>query len=58
MRQVGKGHVVYFPWDIDRLYWEVMAEDHANLLRNAFDWATDEPRPVEVTGPGMFDVTA
>src|SRR6185437_14530191 len=57
MRQVGKGRVVYFPWDIDRLYWEVMAEDHAKLLRNALDWAIDEPRPVEVTGPGMFDVT-
>jgi hypothetical protein len=57
MRQVGQGRVVYFPWDIDRLYWEVMAEDHGKLLRNAFDWATDEPHPVEVTGPGMFDVT-
>jgi hypothetical protein len=56
-RQVGKGRVVYFPWDIDRLYWEVMAEDHGRLLRNALDWATDEARPVEVAGLGMFDIT-
>ena len=57
MRQAGKGRVVYFPWDIDRLYWEVMAQDHALLLRNAVEWAANEPRPVEVTGLGMFDVT-
>ena len=58
LRQVGKGRVLYFPWDIDRLYWEVMAEDHGKLLRNALEWALNEPRPVEVTGLGMFDVTA
>jgi len=57
MRQVGKGRVVYFPWDIDRLYWEVMAQDHGRLLRNAVEWATNEARPVDVTGLGMFDVT-
>jgi hypothetical protein len=58
MRQVGSGRVVYFPWDIDRLYWEVMAEDHGKLFRNAVEWATNEARPFEVTGPGLFDVTA
>ena len=57
-RQIGKGRVVYFPWDIDRLYWEVMAQDHGILLRNAVEWAVNEARPVEVTGLGMFDVTA
>jgi len=57
LRQVGKGRVVYFPWDIDRLYWEVMAQDHGILLRNAVDWATNEARPVTVIGLGMFDVT-
>ena len=57
MRQIGKGRVVYFPWDIDRLYWEVMAQDHGVLLRNAVEWATNEARPVEVTGLGMFDIT-
>jgi hypothetical protein len=57
-RQIGKGRVVYFPWDIDRLYWEVMAQDHGILLRNAVEWAMNEARPVEVTGLGMFDVTA
>jgi hypothetical protein len=57
LRQVGKGRVVYFPWDIDRLYWDVMAQDHGILLRNAVDWVTNEARPVDVTGLGMFDVT-
>jgi hypothetical protein len=58
MNEAGGGRVVYFPWDIDRVYWEVMAYDHALLLRNAIEWATNEPAPVRVKGLGMFDVTA
>jgi hypothetical protein len=56
-REVGRGRVVYFPWDIDRTFWEVLSPDHGKLLRNAVDWATNEPRPVTVTGQGLFDVT-
>jgi len=48
---------VYFPWDIDRVYWDVMVDDHGRLLRNAIDWALDEERPVTVSGPGVLDVT-
>jgi hypothetical protein len=57
VREVGKGRVVYFPWDIDRTFWEVLSVDHLKLLRNAVEWAANEPRPVEVTGPGTLDVT-
>ena len=57
VREVGSGRVVYFPWDIDRVFWEVLSTDHWKLLRNAVDWTTNEPRPVTVTGPGMLDVT-
>lgn len=57
VREVGKGRVVYFPWDIDRVFWEVLSVDHWKLLRNAVDWATHEPRPVNVEGPGVLDVT-
>jgi hypothetical protein len=53
----GHGRVVYFPWDIDRTYWDVLAVDHGKLLRNAVDWATNEPAPVTVTGPGLMDIT-
>jgi hypothetical protein len=57
VRQAGAGRVVYFPWDIDRTFWEVLAVDHSKLLRNAVDWAAGEPRPVTVEGPGVLDVT-
>lgn len=57
MNESGGGRVVYFPWDIDRVYWEVMAHDHALLLRNAFEWAANEPAPIRVKGLGMFDIT-
>jgi hypothetical protein len=57
VRQAGRGRAVYFPWDIDRTFWEVLAADHGKLLRNAVDWAANEPRPVTVIGPGVLDVT-
>jgi hypothetical protein len=58
LREVGPGRVVYFPWDIDRIFWEVLAVDHGRLLGNAVRWATAEAPPVEVEGPGVLDVTA
>jgi hypothetical protein len=58
LREVGAGRIVYFPWDIDRVFWEVLAVDHGTLLRNAVRWATAEEPPVEVEGPGVLDVTA
>jgi hypothetical protein len=57
LREVGAGRVVYFPWDIDRVFWEVLCVDHGKLLRNAVNWAVNEPPPVTVTGPGLLDVT-
>jgi hypothetical protein len=57
LRDLGRSRVVYFPWDIDRTFWDVLAEDHLTLLKNAVAWAANEPRPVEVSGPGVFDVT-
>ncbi len=48
---------IYFPWDIDRTFWEVQCVDHFKLLRNAIEWATNEEPPVYVTGPGVLDVT-
>jgi hypothetical protein len=57
LRKAGPGRVVYFPWDIDRVFWELLAVDHGILLRNAVRWATVEEPPVEVIGPGVLDVT-
>jgi hypothetical protein len=57
LREQGPGRVVYFPWDIDRTFWEVLAVDHSTLLRNAVTWATNEDPPVTVTGPGVLDIT-
>src|SRR5258708_13609680 len=56
-RETGKGRVVYFPWDIDRTFWEVLSPDHLKLLHNAVEWAANEPPPVTVIGPGTLDVT-
>jgi hypothetical protein len=57
LRETGKSRVVYFPWDIDRTFWEVLCVDHGRLLANAVRWAANEDPPVTVTGPGVLDVT-
>jgi hypothetical protein len=56
-REVNGGRVVYFPWDVDRVFWEVLSADHGRLIANAVEWATNEERPVDVSGPGLLDVT-
>ncbi len=58
LREAGQGRVAYFPWDVDRTFWEVLAVDHLKLMRNAVAWATNEEPPVSVAGPGVLDVTA
>ena len=49
--------MVYFPWDIDRTFWEVLDVDHGRLLRNAVLWANREPQPLNVEGSGLLDVS-
>jgi hypothetical protein len=57
VREIGRGRVVYFPVDLDRTFWEVLDVDHGKLLRNAVRWATNEPPPVSVKGPGIVDIS-
>jgi Hypothetical glycosyl hydrolase 6/Beta-galactosidase trimerisation domain len=57
LREAGPGRVAYFPWDVDRTFWEVLAVDHLKLMRNAVAWATNEELPASVAGPGVLDVT-
>jgi len=52
------GRVAYFPFDIDRTFWEVLCADHLKMLRNTLLWANNEAPIVEVDGPGLIDVTA
>jgi Hypothetical glycosyl hydrolase 6/Beta-galactosidase trimerisation domain len=57
LRQIGTSRVAYVPWDIDRVFWEILSPDHGRLLRNLVTWALDEPPRVEVEGPGLLDVS-
>ena len=58
LRDIGKGRVVYIPWDIDKTFWNILNVDHGRLLRNIFHWALNEEPPVKVEGEGILDVTA
>ena len=53
-----RGRVAYFPFDIDRTFWDVLCVDHLKLLRNTLLWAHNEAPIVEVEGPGVLDATA
>ena len=57
LHQSGNSRVVYFPWDIDRTFWEVLCVDHARLLRNAVEWTANEDKVITAEGPGVLDVT-
>ena len=52
----GGGRVVYFPWNIGEVFWEVLNLDHSTPDRQRRPLgAGAEPR-VEVTGPGVVDI--
>lgn len=57
LQESGPSRIVYFPWDIDRTFWEVLCLDHGRLLANAVDWACRGAQPVHVEGPGVLDIT-
>jgi hypothetical protein len=54
-REAG-GRVVYFPWNIGGIFWEVLAGDHQRLIENAVRWALAERPRVEVSGKAVLDV--
>ena len=51
----GAGRVAYLPADLDRRYGRDNLPDHALLLANLVRWATGEPIPLTVEGPGLLD---
>ena len=57
VRETGKGRVVYFPFDPDRTFWDVLSPDHGAILRNAVAWTMKGEQPLTVTGRGMIDVS-
>ena len=55
-RHEGGGRTVYIPWNIGRIFWEVLAADHQRLIANAVRWALGKQPDVQVTGQGVLDV--
>ena len=52
----GGGRLVYLPWNIGEVFWEVMNFDHSILIANAMRWALGRRPRVEVEGKGIIDV--
>lgn len=51
------GRVVYLPMDLDRTYDELVHRDHLHLLAGMVRWALNKRAPMEVEGPGLFDMS-
>ena len=52
----GQGRSAYFPWDIDKVLWELLIEDHLRLFINTVNWVHREEHIVSLKGPGLFDI--
>jgi hypothetical protein len=52
----GGGRLVYFPWNLGEVFWEVLNLDHSTLIGNAIRWALGARSRVEVRGPGVLDI--
>lgn len=50
------GRVAYIPWNIGEIFWEVLAVDHARLIRNTVLWALGRAPEVETHGQGVVDL--
>jgi hypothetical protein len=57
LRKLGKSRIAYIPSDIDRTFWQIMNVDHGKRLRNIINSTANEEPPVQVSGPGVLDVT-
>jgi hypothetical protein len=57
IRKFGKGRIAYFPWDIERIFWELLHSDHRLLFINAVNWVTGEQPYVVLEGKGFFDIS-
>ncbi|MEO6452810.1 MAG: alpha-amylase family protein [Ginsengibacter sp.] len=57
LRETGGSRVAYIPWDIDRIFWQILNTDHGRLLGNIISWALNEEPVVNVKAPGVIDVT-
>lgn len=57
LRELGKSRIAYFPWDIDRSFWQYMTMDHGKLLNNTIRWALNEEPIVSVKAPGLIETT-
>jgi hypothetical protein len=50
------GRVVYLPWNIGEIFWDVMHPDHGHLIANAVRWALRTRPGVELHGSGIVDI--
>ena len=56
-REEGRGRVVYFPFDIDRTFWEVLSPDHGLAVQQRCRWARNEEQPLVGGGQRVLDVS-
>ncbi len=56
VREIGRSRIVYVPFDLDRMFWDMLDMDHGKLIANAVSWAAHDDIPLEINGHGVLDV--
>lgn len=54
----GQGRRVYWPGNVDALFWSTNAPDHGRFLLNSVRWAFGVEQRTQVTGPGLIEMHA
>lgn len=52
----GGGRVVFLPFNIGDIFWDMLQPDHGALIESAVRWALGRDPEVEVIGKGMVDM--
>ncbi len=55
LRERGRSRRVYFPNDLDRVFWQANLPDIGRLLGNTIDWALHGDPSVRIDGAGLLD---
>lgn len=52
----GGGRVVFLPFNIGEIFWDMLQPDHGQLIEGAVRWALGRTPEIEVTGKGIVDM--
>ncbi|AJE47827.1 alpha-amylase family protein [Celeribacter indicus] len=53
----GCGRVVHIPWNLGSIFWDILAQDHQQLIETCVRWALGKTPDVVVEGRSLVDLS-